>query len=78
MSAIDTLKKRAGTLAMGALSFGFVMGAMRWSQGEPLIQPTADVGVLIGVALVATFFVVTDAGDAPVPARKKSRASRSK
>ena len=33
---------------------------MRWSGGEPLVQPSADIGLVIGFVFVAAFFVMND------------------
>ena len=58
MTILESLKKRGGLLASGALSFVVVIGAMRMSLGEPLVQPQSDVG--IGLAMVALLFAVND------------------
>jgi len=60
MTALQSLKSRAGLLAAGGLSFLAALGLMRYSSGEPLVQPSADLGVVIGLAMVALFFVVSD------------------
>jgi len=60
VTAIESLKRRAGLLVWGAASFLVVVGGMRLASGEPLLQPQADVGVAIGVAMVAVFFVLND------------------
>ncbi len=60
MSAIESLKSRAGLLASGSLSFIVAIGGMRLAGGEPLVQPQTDVGILVGVAMVALFFVIND------------------
>ena len=70
MTVLDSLKKRAGVLVAGGVSFALVLFVMRWSAGDPLVQPKSDIGVLIGLALVAVYFVLTDtrngdAADAP-------------
>ncbi len=70
MTALESLKKRAGLLIAGGVSFAMVLGVMRWSAGSPLVQPQSDFGVLIGLALVALYFVLTDTrngGDADAP-----------
>ena len=60
MTALQSLKARAGLLAAGGLSFLAALAIMRASSGEPLIQPSADLGVAIGIAMVALLFVVND------------------
>ena len=62
MNLVESLKRHARFLAAGFLSFLAILVAMRWSQGEPLVQPSADFGLLIGFVLVAGFFVVNDTG----------------
>ena len=60
MTVLESLKNRAGMVVSGALSFAVVIGGMRLAGGEPLVQPHADVGIVIGVAMVALFFVIND------------------
>jgi len=60
MSVIESLKLRARFLVAGFLSFLVILAAMRWSAGEPLLQPAADLGLIIGLVFVAAFFVVND------------------
>ena len=60
MSVLESLRNRAGLLVSGAASFIVVIGGMRLASGEPLIQPQTDVGIVIGVAMVALFFVLND------------------
>ncbi|MDE2579800.1 MAG: hypothetical protein KGL46_13430 [Hyphomicrobiales bacterium] len=60
MTVGQSLKKRMGMLFAGAVSFVLLMIAMRWSSGAPFFQPPGDFGILIGIALVAAFFVFTD------------------
>jgi hypothetical protein len=33
---------------------------MRLASGEPLVQPQTDLGIVIGIAMVALYFVLTD------------------
>ena len=60
MTVLESLRNRAGLLVSGAASFIGVIGGMRLVSGEALIQPQADIGVVIGVAMVALFFVLND------------------
>ena len=60
MTVLESLRNRAGLLVSGAASFVVVIGGMRLASGEPLIQPQTDVGIVIGVAMVALFFVLND------------------
>ena len=62
MNVVESLKRHARFLAAGLLSFLAILAAMRWSEGEPLAQPSADVGLLIGFVFVAAFFVINDTG----------------
>ena len=60
MSVLEALKNRAGLLVSGAASFVAVIGGVRLAGGEPLIQPTTDVGIVVGIAMVALFLVIDD------------------
>ena len=60
MTVIESLRRRARFLAAGFLSFLVVLAAIRWSGGEPLVQPAGDIGLIIGFVFVAGFFVVSD------------------
>jgi len=60
VTVIESLKRRAALLVSGAASFLVVVSGMRLASGEPLLQPQADVGIAIGVAMVAVFFVLND------------------
>jgi hypothetical protein len=60
VTVLDSLKNRAGLLVSGAVSFAVVIGGMRLAGGEALIQPRADVGIVIGIAMVALSFVIND------------------
>jgi hypothetical protein len=60
VTVLESLKNRAGLIVSGAASFIVVIGGMRLAAGEPLVQPQADVGILVGVAMVALFFVIND------------------
>jgi hypothetical protein len=61
VTLIESLKRRAGLLVSGAASFLVVVGGMRLVSGEPLVQPQTDVGIAVGVAMVAVFFLLNDA-----------------
>ena len=63
MTVLDSLKKRAGVLVARGVSFALVLFVMRGRAGDPLVQPKSDIGVLIGLALVAVYFVITDTRD---------------
>ena len=76
MSAFDSLKNRGGTFVAGILSFIVLIVAMRMSSGEPLFQPSADVGILLGVVLVGLFFIFSDA-NASKSGPAKGRTKRS-
>jgi hypothetical protein len=60
VTVLESLKNRAGLIVSGAASFIVVIGGMRLAAGEPLVRPQADVGILVGVAMVALFFVIND------------------
>jgi hypothetical protein len=60
VTVLESLKNRAGLIVSGAASFAVVIGGMRFASGEPLLQPQADLGVLVGIAMVALYFVLTD------------------
>jgi hypothetical protein len=61
MNALQSLRKRAGMLVAGLGSFLGILAAMRWSSGEPIFQPSGDIGIVIGVGLIALYFVLSDA-----------------
>ena len=70
MTVLESLRRRAGLLIAGGVSFALVLVVMRWSAGDRLVQPQADLGVLIGIALVAVYFVINDTrngGNADAP-----------
>ena len=60
MTVFESLKERAGLIVSGAASFVVVIGGMRLMSGEPLVQPQTDLGVVIGIAMVALYFVIND------------------
>lgn len=60
MTVLESLKKRAGLLVAGGVSFALVLAVLRWSAGDALVQPKSDFGVLIGLVLVAVYFVIND------------------
>ena len=61
MKPLESLRRRAGWLAGGLVSFLVVLAMFRWTNGEPVVQPSGDVGILIGAALVVLYFVLSDA-----------------
>jgi hypothetical protein len=65
MSVLESLKRRARFLVAGFLSFVVVLAAIRWSSGEPLLQPAGDLGLIIGFVFVAAFFVIGDRDRGP-------------
>lgn len=60
MTVLDSLKNRSSVLVSGAVSFAVVIEGMRLAAGEPLVQPQTDLGVVIGAAMVALYFVIAD------------------
>ena len=50
-------------LIAGFVSFLAFIAVMRLWSGEPLVQPAGDVGILIGAAMVALYFVISDRRD---------------
>jgi len=60
VTVLESLRNRAGLIVSGAASFIVVIGGMRLSAGEPLVEPQTDVGIVIGVAMVALFFIIND------------------
>ena len=60
MSLLDLLKNRAGLLVSGTASFMALVGGVRLVAGEPLVQSQIDVGIVVGIAMVALFLVVDD------------------
>ena len=60
MTVTESLKVRSGILVGGGLSFVALLAILRAWSGDPVIQPSGDVGILIGFALVALFFVISD------------------
>jgi len=55
-----SLRNRAGLIVSGAASFVVLVGGVRLASGEPLVQPQADVGIVVGIAMVALYFVPSD------------------
>ncbi len=60
MTVIESLRNRAGLIASGAASFAVLVGGLRLASGEPLVQPQTDLGIVIGIATVVLYFVLTD------------------
>jgi len=60
VTMLESLRNRARLIVSGAASFIVVIGTMRLAAGEPLVQPQADAGIVVGVALVTLFLVVKD------------------
>jgi multisubunit Na+/H+ antiporter MnhC subunit len=60
LTVIESLRNRAGLIVSGAASFVVVIGGMRFASGEPLVQPQTDLGIVIGVAMVALYLVLND------------------
>jgi hypothetical protein len=60
VTVIESLRKNVRFLLSGFASAVVVFGLMRWSNGEPLVQPQSDLGLVLGVILVAAFMVLND------------------
>ncbi len=60
MTVLESLKNRAGFLVSGAGSFAGVLGVIRFTSGQPLVQPQTDLGIVIGIAMVALYLVLSD------------------
>ncbi len=60
MSVAESLRRRARFLAAGFVSFVVLLALMRWSGGEPPVQSSADIGLVIGFIFVAASFVMND------------------
>jgi hypothetical protein len=65
MKALESLRRRSGMLVGGLVSFLIVLAAFRWWSSEPVVQPSGDFGILIGAALVALYFVMSDMRASP-------------
>ena len=65
MTVLESLRKNAHFLISGFGSAVVILGLMRWSGGEPLVQPAGDIGLIIGFVFVAGFFVVSDSYRGP-------------
>jgi hypothetical protein len=60
VTVIESLRNNAQFLFSGFASAIAVLVGMRWSGGEPLVQPQQDLGIVLGVILVAAFIVFND------------------
>ena len=60
MTIAQSLKKRASFLIIGGVSFALALGVVRYGAGEPLLQASSDLGILLGLAIIALFFVLND------------------
>jgi hypothetical protein len=60
MTVIESLRNRASLIASGAASFVVLVGGVRLASGEPLVQPQTDLGIVIGIAMVALYLVLND------------------
>jgi hypothetical protein len=65
MTALESLRNRARFLIAGAASFAVALGVTRWGAGEALVQPQSDIGVILGLGLIALYFVLTDTRTSP-------------
>jgi hypothetical protein len=75
MSVLEALKRRARFLVAGFASVVAAVGLMRWWSGEPLSQPAADLGLLLGFAFVVAFYVMTEMNN---PGAEKPQAAPSR
>ena len=60
MTVVESLRARSGILVGGGLSFVAALAVFRAWSGDPLVQPSGDIGIVIGFAMVALFFVISD------------------
>ena len=60
MTVLESVRARAGFLVSGAASFVVLVGGVRFASGEPLVQPQTDIGIVVGLAMVALYFVLSD------------------
>ncbi len=60
MTIVESLRARSGILVGGGLSFVAALAAFRGWSGDPLVQPSGDTGIVIGFAMVALFFVISE------------------
>jgi len=60
VTVLESLKNRAALIGSGAASFVVLVGGMRLAVGEPLVQPRTDLGIVIGIAMVALYLVFND------------------
>ena len=60
MTVLQSLRNRASLIVSGAASFVVLVGGLRLASGEPLVQPQTDLGIVIGIAIVALYLVLND------------------
>jgi len=60
VTVLESLRSRAGLIVSGGVSFLVLVGGVRLASGEALVQPRADVGIVIGISMVALYFVLSD------------------
>jgi hypothetical protein len=60
VTVLQSVRARAGFLASGAASFVVLVGGLRLVSGEPLLQPRTYIGIVVGVAMVALYLVLSD------------------
>jgi len=56
----QSLRKNALFLLSGLVSGLVVLAILRQSEGQPLVQPQSDFGIVLGFVLIAAFLVYKD------------------